>query len=66
MPLGKEPERHQFVLALDETMREQWSPGVLFTGADLALRQQYASRIFASATPATASRRRTQVFRSGS
>ena len=39
--VGEEPEEHQFVLALEETMREQWG-GELFHPADLALRRQYA------------------------
>ena len=39
--VGEEPEEHQFVVALEDTMREQWS-GDLFHPADLALRRQYA------------------------
>jgi putative restriction endonuclease len=39
--VGVEPEEHQFVMALEDTMREQWS-GDLFHPADLALRRQYA------------------------
>jgi putative restriction endonuclease len=36
-----EPDRHQFVVALEDGMREQWR-GDLVHPADLALRQQYA------------------------
>lgn len=42
--VGVEPENHQFVLALDETMREQWND-VLFHPADVALRRQYVEAI---------------------
>jgi putative restriction endonuclease len=40
--VGEEAERHQFVLALDQTMREQWRPEALLTAPDLALRAEYA------------------------
>lgn len=39
--VGVEPEEHQFVVALEEDLREQWSDRV-FHPADLALRRQYA------------------------
>ncbi len=40
--VGEEAEQHQFVLALDQTMREQWRPEALLSAPDLALRAQYA------------------------
>ncbi len=43
--VDEEPERHQFVLALDETMREQWRPEALLTAPDLALRREYAQAV---------------------
>ena len=42
--VGEEPAEHQFVVALEEGMREQWSEQV-FHPADLALRRQYAEAI---------------------
>jgi putative restriction endonuclease len=42
--VGEEPAEHQFVVALEEGMREQWSEQV-FHPADLALRRQYAEEI---------------------
>ncbi len=39
--VGEEPAEHQFVVALEDGMREQWSEQV-FHPADLALRRQYA------------------------
>ena len=39
--VGEESEEHQFVVALENTMREQWR-GDVFHPADLALRRQYA------------------------
>jgi putative restriction endonuclease len=39
--VDEEPDSQQFVLALDEVMRDQWS-AELFHPADLALRRQYA------------------------
>ncbi|MGH2590835.1 MAG: HNH endonuclease [Actinomycetota bacterium] len=43
--VGEEPEQHQFVVALDETMREQWQPETFLTAPDLALRREYASTV---------------------
>ncbi len=43
--VGEEPQQHQFVLALDDVMREQWESASLATPADLALRRQYAETI---------------------
>ncbi len=43
--VDEEPEQHQFVLALDETMREQWRPEALLTAPDLALRREYAQAV---------------------
>ncbi len=41
--VGEEPNNHQFVVALDDIMREQWAgPGMLEHPADLALRRRYA------------------------
>jgi putative restriction endonuclease len=40
--VGEEPSEQQFVVALDEGMREQWSPEFFEHPADLALRRQYA------------------------
>lgn len=39
--VGEEPDQHQFVVALEDEMREQWTD-MLFHPADLALRRQYA------------------------
>jgi putative restriction endonuclease len=39
--VGEEPDEHQFIVAIEESMREQWSTDV-FHPADLALRRQYA------------------------
>lgn len=39
--VGEEPDDHQFVVALEDDMREQWTDRV-FHPADLALRRQYA------------------------
>lgn len=39
--VGEEPAEHQFVVALEDDMREQWTDRV-FHPADLALRRQYA------------------------
>jgi putative restriction endonuclease len=39
--VGEEPEKHQFVVALEDEMREQWTDRI-FHPADLALRRQYA------------------------
>jgi putative restriction endonuclease len=39
--VGEEPEEHQFVVALEDGMREQWTDRI-FHPADLALRRQYA------------------------
>jgi putative restriction endonuclease len=39
--VGEEPAEHQFVVALEDEMREQWTDRV-FHPADLALRRQYA------------------------
>jgi putative restriction endonuclease len=43
--VGEEPGQHQFVVALDEVMREQWETPALATTADLVLRRQYAEAI---------------------
>lgn len=43
--VGEEPEQHQFVLALDEIMREQWQPEGFPTAPDLALRREYAATV---------------------
>lgn len=40
--VGEEQAHQQFVLALDETMRDQWQPEVHMSSADLALRREYA------------------------
>jgi putative restriction endonuclease len=40
--VGEEPTQHQFVLALDETMRDQWQPDIHLSAADMALRREYA------------------------
>jgi putative restriction endonuclease len=43
--VDEEPQQRQFVIALDEVMREQWQTAGLTTPADLALRRQYAEAI---------------------
>ncbi len=43
--VDEEPEQHQFVLALDEIMREQWRPETLLTAPDLVLRREYAEAV---------------------
>ncbi len=43
--VDEEPNRHQFLLALDETMREQWRPEAFPTAPDLALRREYAQAV---------------------
>jgi putative restriction endonuclease len=43
--VDEEPEQHQFVLALDEIMREQRRPDVFLTPPDLARRREYAERV---------------------
>jgi putative restriction endonuclease len=43
--VDEEPERHQFVVALDEVMREQWRADALPTAPDLALRREYAQAV---------------------
>jgi putative restriction endonuclease len=40
--IGEEPDQNQFVIALDETMRDQWRPDALLSAPDLALRAEYA------------------------
>ncbi len=42
--VDEEPEQHQFVLALDEIMREGWRPEAFPAPADLVLRREYAER----------------------
>jgi putative restriction endonuclease len=42
--VDEEPERQQFVLALEE-LRDQWRPEVLLTEPDLVRRREYAERI---------------------
>lgn len=46
--VAEEPERHQFVLALDETTREMWEPEALLSAPDLALRAEYAQSVVRS------------------
>jgi putative restriction endonuclease len=43
--VGEEPELHQFVLSLDEIMREQWQPETFLSPPDLALRREYAATV---------------------
>jgi putative restriction endonuclease len=43
--VDEEPDRHQFVVALDDVMREQWQMTGIPTAADLALRRQYAEAV---------------------
>ena len=43
--VGEELDRRQFVVALDELMRDQWSEVVQPHPADLALRRQYAEQM---------------------
>jgi putative restriction endonuclease len=43
--VGEEQEQQQFIVALDETMREQWLPEMLLTQPDLVLRRAYAERV---------------------
>jgi putative restriction endonuclease len=43
--VAEEPEHQQFVLALDETMREQWRPEAFLSAPDLALRREYAAAV---------------------
>jgi putative restriction endonuclease len=40
--VGEEADQYQFVVALDETLRDQWQPDTLLSGPDLALRRAYA------------------------
>jgi putative restriction endonuclease len=42
--VGEEPELHQFVVAIDAVMREQWEDLLQPHPADLALRREYAER----------------------
>lgn len=42
--VGEESGQHQFVVAIDETMREQWQDAVFLHPADQALRREYAER----------------------
>lgn len=41
---GEEPSQHQFVVAIDQVMREQWQDPLFPHPADLALRREYAER----------------------
>ncbi len=41
----EESEQQQFIVALDETMREQWQPETLLSAPDLVLRRAYAERV---------------------
>jgi putative restriction endonuclease len=43
--VGEEPDQQQFVLALDETMKEQWQPEAFLSGVDSTLRRQYAQTV---------------------
>ncbi|MEW6060194.1 MAG: HNH endonuclease, partial [Actinomycetota bacterium] len=43
--VGEEPEHQQFVVALDQTMRDQWRPDVLLAMPDLVLRREYAQAV---------------------
>lgn len=43
--VGEEPADHEFVVALDEEMRQQWENARLFHPVDLALRRQYAQSV---------------------
>lgn len=43
--VAEEPGQQQFVVALDETMREQWQPEAHQSGPDLALRREYAEAV---------------------
>lgn len=40
--VGEEPEETQFVVAIDDELREQWSDATTFHPADLATRRRYA------------------------
>lgn len=40
--VGEEASQQQFILALDQTMRDQWHGETLLSPADLALRREYA------------------------
>ena len=40
--VGEEPADRQFVLALDQTLRDQWQPDAFMSAPDLALRREYA------------------------
>lgn len=42
--VGEEPEQEQFIVALDNILREQWNEAILSHPADLALRREYALR----------------------
>lgn len=42
---GEEPEEQQFVLALDQVMREQWQPETYLSEPDRVLRRAYAERV---------------------
>lgn len=43
--VGEEQDQQQFIVALDETMREQWQPELLLSEPDLVLRRAYAERV---------------------
>jgi putative restriction endonuclease len=43
--VAEEADQQQFVLALDEAMREQWQPDTFFSGIDDSLRRQYAQAV---------------------
>jgi putative restriction endonuclease len=42
--VGEEPQAHQFIVAIDDVMREQWLEAVQPHPADLALRREYAEQ----------------------
>jgi putative restriction endonuclease len=42
---GEEPEEQQFVLALDQVMREQWQPEMYLSEPDRVLQRAYAERV---------------------